>query len=567
MKTASALRRALGAALLLGLLLLRGAAADAPRTLARCLPGGAPLVLEAEDLGDLLRRWQASPLRQRLGESAAQAEFARGRVALRLLERLAALEQSLGALTIERLAGLLPRRAALGLYDIGETSFVLVFEAPEQALRDLPGAGAAAGAAFERREHRGLAYLAAGPGAGKGEGRRGAPLRLAQIKGRLLIGNDPARFQEALLLCAADLGLPVAAGPAPPPSADRDPLRARLLPTEAELPRGAGRGALRVYLGRGALGGSRHFRRYWLLGAEGAADLDGALLALTLAPLGEVHGLAYRAGAPQPQALAPREADEALRLTDALPPRPYAQAQLTDAAGAAARLRELLPLPQGQPPDGDSDEDQDAVARPGPGGPPEPGAGAAELAAALAPAEPHRALELADAGPGLLLGRARLGVAVGLRGPAVAGPALEAALLRALGPLGAPPPAFVDEGGARVLRLPLLSGWALCWARRDDRLAVATDPELLGELLRAPPELLRRGAPLLRRVDLARAAAPYKDALKILARRDNWGDPAHRALYQESVGGLFDLARPVRAVRAATYRRGDLLIEQLRFVE
>lgn len=549
-------------------LMLRGAEADDQRPLSHGLPAGAVVMLETEDLRGLLERWRDSGLRQAFKRSAADKEFARSKLALRLLDRLEKLEQSAGApIGLDALLRGVGRRAAFGLYDIGETAFVLTTELPElakaQGVKGLPGL--AAGEAMEPREHRGLRYLIV-PEEGTGLKRR-PPLCVASLGSRLLVGNDLLRFQDALVLSARELGVKMSAPAegarrAEPQPADQDAVHKALQPAL----RLAARDDLRIYVTKGALQGNRYFDRYWIFGPESAAGINGALLSLSVTPEGTTETRAYSYAEGAAPKLAPLEGEgraDVVRLTGALPPAPYAQVTLTDAAGAAALVTELLPVPQTTSAGSSQAEGFGAETQ-------------RALTEALTAAGPLRALELADPKAAGLLSQHRGALALSLRQPAaLEAEAFERALLRGIEGLlgvghGGPALRFEEDGGARVLRLPLLAGWALSWQKQGDHLLLATGPEGLATLRQATGAALREGGPLLRRVELDRSGSYYQGVLRVLKQRENWSDRSNLELYQKVVGGLPEVVKPVRRVLSARYRLAGvatpLIMEEVRYL-
>jgi hypothetical protein len=545
------------------------AASDEPMKL---LPSGAVVALESSDLGALLGRWLGSDLRRRFDASAAKDELGKGMLSLRLADRLGALERLAGfELDAERLRLLVGRRAAIGLFDLGETSFVLVAEIADRDLAKTPFAAVAKRA--PRRRYQGVEYFLASDGRA-----RGPSLAFALIGRHLVVGNSLEPFHDALVLVAQAEGVALAPGTKVPVSIfDGNDYQALRRASPAQAPG-------RVFVRLDAIAGTHHFNDFWLwnwagwpLGGAPSPAPDGiatSLLSLTFDEDGAHETRAHLVA--DPSALRAQLPDSGGR-TGAAPSvsagmcRRLPAAAITsveaadpDAGRIGARLERLLPAL-------------------GPGGP----AAAPALARALAPAAPGRWIELVTVdgpGPGARVLAPRRGgaIAVSLGAPDKLIPAtFEAALADALTaraghlvPVGfaqAPGPGLA----ARQLALPLVdpSEWALTVIPPHPGaswLIVATSADrarALAEQLSqtaGPAVLLDPQSPRCQRLDAAVLASTFSQVgLGLTGRPGFAADAESRFLLQvipELVGAL-----GLTAVDAVTTRRGDVLVEDIDF--
>lgn len=98
-----------------------------PLHAARILPADCMVYVRFKDLGRQIAQWQASPISKRYFASKSFELWSRRHLALKLLERLSALEQSIQEVpTLEAIRATIQGEAELGVYDIGATQFVLV---------------------------------------------------------------------------------------------------------------------------------------------------------------------------------------------------------------------------------------------------------------------------------------------------------------------------------------------------------------------------------------------------------------------------------------------------------
>jgi hypothetical protein len=524
-----------------------------PKTLADVLPSGAAALLEVDDLRALLKRWTASKLHERFADSHAAADLEKSRLYLRLAQNVGQLEEVAGfGITLERLTQLAGRRSAIALYDVPATSFVLVMElGRDEAKRsDLLGQKGR----LAQREHRGVKYLLAEGGRGK------APLAVALVGDRLIAGTDIDAFRGALVLAARAAGHappPVASGDEPQPITEDSDVAALF----ADAPRGA---PIRLWVAQKRLTGTHYFDDYWIFGKASADGIESALV--TLAPGDDVtvetRVYLYPAGArpavAEDAAVDPGHADVVAAVAALPSSPPFASAAPADAKQAALILEGLLPRA------GASEGEADPTTG---------------LAEALAPGKPLRTVETVEpAHPKGGFAEHHGAVAIALGAPnAIDGKSFEAALAAAVGPrlVGGTDLAFTDEPGVegqarqsgllqgptRALKLPLVTEWSLAWRRVGDAIVVGTDPAAcrrLADALAQPAtaKLLAPSAPRLYRLDVDRAATTWRDVTRTLAARQNWSDNNDAELFQESLGGLFDVAKETRRVVALGYARG-----------
>jgi hypothetical protein len=518
-----------------------GAAAGGAPPMANELAAGAVVALEVEDLGGGLRRWRDSPVRAALARTAALAEMEKSRIFRKLSARATRLDEILGfELTLDRLILVAGRRAALGLYDVSDTKFVVIAETTAKEAERSP-LWAARGR-MERREHAGVPYFLVP------ETARRSGAALALVGNRLVFGNDEPAFRQTLLLGARAAG--VATRAAPGPALGDEPRYRRLL---AASPRDL---FARVFVDQKRLTGTPQFDRRWIFDLDVTRRVDAALLGVRFErdETVETRVYAFAAGAAPPPLAAPppgvafgRSDPRAAIAT--LPAAPFGARRATDAADAARYLADIC----------GSGEKADLE----------------RLRAVLAAARPTALVEVADPAPRQgLRTHDRTGVLLVLAQPGMLdAAALEAALatarLRGLDVAGGPRPAFADAGGARVLRLPLVAEHVVAVRRAGAALVVATDPELASRLdaasAAALPRLVAPVTPALR-LDLGRAGAHLGEVTRLLAARSNW--PARDArFYAESVAGLPAAWPTVRDLVVVEYAAGGLHLVEAHYRE
>jgi hypothetical protein len=521
-----------------------GAAAGAAPPMANELAAGAVVALEVEDLGAGLKRWRHSSVRAALERTAALEEMQKSRIFRKLSARATRLDEILGfELTLDRLILAAGRRAALGLYDVSDTRFVVIAETTAKEAERSPLW--AARSRMERREHAGVSYFLVP------ETPRRSGAALALVGTRLVFGNDEKAFRQTLLLGARGAG--VATRQAPGAALGDEPRYRRLL---AASPRDL---FARVFVDQARLSGTPQFDKRWIFDVDVARKVDAALLGVRFErdATVETRVYAFAPGTAAPPLAAPPAGvafsrSDLRALVESLPAVPFGARRPTDAADAARRLAGLC----------GSAERADVE----------------RLRGVLAAARPTGLLEVADPAPRQgLRAHDRSGVTLLLASPggldaAALEAALAAARLRGLDVASGPSPAFAEDGGARVLRLPLVAELAVTVRRAGAdgaALIVATDPELAARLhashAAAAPRL---AAPMVAalRLDLRQAGAHLGDVTRLLGARANW--PARDArFYSESVAGLPAAFASVRDLVVIEYAAGGLHLVEAHYRE
>ncbi|PYP88630.1 MAG: hypothetical protein DMF61_05455 [Blastocatellia bacterium AA13] len=99
--------------------------------LARVMPRGASLYVQARDLSALMKRWIASKTRTDFYGGPSYSAFTKSRIYLKLDARKTDFEKAIGFdLNEERLAEIAGGASAVAMYDIGKTELVFVTEVP-----------------------------------------------------------------------------------------------------------------------------------------------------------------------------------------------------------------------------------------------------------------------------------------------------------------------------------------------------------------------------------------------------------------------------------------------------
>jgi hypothetical protein len=550
-------------ALLLSSAATRGAA-GARVEVARLVPAGAVAVLESDDLGGLLDAWRSSSLRAGFEGTSAEADMQHGMLYQRLGDRLGVLEKLAGFhLDVDRLRVILGRQAALAVYDLGETRFVLIAQLADRDLRKTPFAGAAK--RFPRRSYAGLDYFV--------DGDKDAQLLFAVVGDRLVVGNDPDHVRAALVLAARATGTKYDGKTATPAALADDADYARLLAASPAA-------AARVYVHLDAIRDLHHFKDFWIFDWAGRTDqynalddVHASLLSLSLVDGQLVETRVHVADAAATDGLPegkPGHADDRA-LCQALPPGLVVTvgAQTLAASDAVERL-----LPRRGPAITQSDDDADAHDRDG------TDVLDSDLAAALQAAGAGRTLEVVTvdeppAAAGVPLLRRGGAVAVRLATPAklderAVEKAVVAALRLRVGPFV--PLAFADApgGGLRTLTLPLVdpAEWQLAIVpptAAAPYLVIAVDPAaaraLADALGHGAAALLDPAAPRCQRIDVAGLAARWHALADALTARKGFASDDEARFATDVVPGLF-AAMHLTNVTTVTYRSGDLLIEE-----
>ncbi|MFQ5722881.1 MAG: hypothetical protein ACE5G6_00205 [Terriglobia bacterium] len=149
---------ALGSVVVLSVSALVQVSPPASRPLSNLLPGGALLVVEAQDFSALVQDWDRSPEKQLWLESDNYQAFSRTRLFLRLRERQEEFAAAAGfPPDMGLLRAMAGRESALGLYDIGNLEFLYVTRMPmartmESVLWRMRGE-------YESRESAGRTYF------------------------------------------------------------------------------------------------------------------------------------------------------------------------------------------------------------------------------------------------------------------------------------------------------------------------------------------------------------------------------------------------------------------------
>ena len=102
-------------------------ATQAAPSLARFMPHGAILYLEAEDFGELLREWNASHVKTEWLASENYRAFANSRLFLRLAQARTEFASAAGIPADSQFLGQAAgEQSAIGIYDIGELHFLFI---------------------------------------------------------------------------------------------------------------------------------------------------------------------------------------------------------------------------------------------------------------------------------------------------------------------------------------------------------------------------------------------------------------------------------------------------------
>ena len=221
--------------------------ADTP-SLARMLPSGALLTLEARDLSALLADWNASPEKQAWLGSANHQVFSRSKLFYRLNEARGEFAAAAGVpLEMAWLDSIAGGEAALGLYDVGELRFVYITEM--DSARALESSLWQARARFEPRAVEEQTFYV------RRDESSGREAAFAVVGDRLLLTTSAELAAQALSLVAEADGTSVAAED-----------------WYADAVAAAGpRGELRLVHNMQALVRTPHFRSYWI--QENTSDL------------------------------------------------------------------------------------------------------------------------------------------------------------------------------------------------------------------------------------------------------------------------------------------------------
>jgi hypothetical protein len=222
-------------------------AADAP-SLARMLPSGALLTLEARDFAGLLGDWNAAPEKQAWLTSDNYQVFSRSKLFFRLNEAREEFAAAAGApLELAWLDSVAGGESALGLYDIGDLRFVYLTEMAEA--RALQNALWQRRADFEPRMADGQAFYV------RTDADSGREAVFAVVGERLMLATSADLAARTVTLLATGAG---------------DAVTGEGWYAEAGQAAGP-RGELRLVHDTQALVRTPHFRSYWI--QENVSDL------------------------------------------------------------------------------------------------------------------------------------------------------------------------------------------------------------------------------------------------------------------------------------------------------
>ena len=228
--------------------------ASAP-PLARFVPSGPLLVLEARDFSSLLAGWNASREKPLWLESANYQVFSRSKLFLRLQEAHKEFTAAAGFTPdmslLESIAG---AESVLALYDVGKIEFLYITKLP--SARRLQSILWQTRASFEPRNVAGSAYYV------RVEPKSGRIIAFAATDDYLLLATSEDPLAGALKLLAGQSGTPVTES-GTPVTESGTPVTGQ--PWYADGVQAAGQpGELRMVLDMGAIVRSPHFRSYWI---------------------------------------------------------------------------------------------------------------------------------------------------------------------------------------------------------------------------------------------------------------------------------------------------------------
>jgi len=157
--------------------------ATAGRPLAELLPGGALLLLESPDFGNLVTRWHGTPEKTLWLESANYQAFSRSKLFFRLKEAQAAFSAVAGLPTdVSLLDSIAGAESALAIYDIGELGFVYLTRL--ESARTFETLLWRRRANFESRSAAGVTYFA------RDDSESGRSVAFAVIDDLLVVGTS-----------------------------------------------------------------------------------------------------------------------------------------------------------------------------------------------------------------------------------------------------------------------------------------------------------------------------------------------------------------------------------------
>jgi hypothetical protein len=218
--------------------------------LARTMPKGALLYVQARDLSSLAGRWMASPARAQFYKSHSFTAFSRSRIYLKLQSRIKDFERAIGVgLNEERLAELSGGASAVAVYGIGDTELMFATELARP--RFLTTALFQQAPRLQERRAEGTVYYAADVTTDGGHLKQ--QFCFAHTRGLLLVTTTEALMLRALRNMAA-------AGVQSPPA---DSLLPDLLARASQI-EGFATHDLTMWIDQQRLNGNRYFTSNWI---------------------------------------------------------------------------------------------------------------------------------------------------------------------------------------------------------------------------------------------------------------------------------------------------------------
>lgn len=248
--------------------------------LARVMPRGAVVYVQANDLSALMKTWLASTIRSQFYDSASFTAFQKSRIYLKLQDRKKDFETAIGVgLDENRLAELAGRASAVSIYDIGKIEIVFVTEVPRA--RAVASALFKQAPQFQERSADGISYYVRD--VTTDGGRLNEQFCFAYIEGKLIVTTT-----EGLMIRAI--------GNVKTPGAES------LLSDVVQLAEGAqGFTAHEVtmWLDQARLNRNRYFDNYWIHhNANGAlAGIESGLIDLRFSREGLTEQRWFKTGA------------------------------------------------------------------------------------------------------------------------------------------------------------------------------------------------------------------------------------------------------------------------------
>jgi hypothetical protein len=302
-------------------------AAGGAYALAADLPRGALVYAQCADLPALLKRWDASPLKEQLLASTAFQQFKQRHLAMKLAERWTEYNDAFGfTLDAAALSGATEQRAAVAIYDIGRLDLVLVAPLTEEQ--------SAASAFFTHTDGFDAVELPDGTTYFRREadvdiGRQRQVLAFAWARGRFVLSTD----ERLLLRTLANIN----------GRARKDRLADE--PAFQTLSRELAPHFVTVWVDQTALNRDWYFKSYWVQrNVEDLQSLRAGLFDLELQTdrwIEHRRFLTTRQPATQAAALPASEAQRLAALAPADAPY-YKVRALAGADGAAALVRDTL---------------------------------------------------------------------------------------------------------------------------------------------------------------------------------------------------------------------------------